>query len=782
MVNNHRYLLVFCLFIHGLSFGQIKTFKVVDANTEKYIPGALVFFENHFVQPNDSVFSLDVSRYAVNDSLRFTIFSQEYARKKVYCTINQVDSIYRLSPQITDLKEVTIVESNQSVELNRIDMGKLVLRQKDFQKIPQFLGESDPVKTLQLLPGIQSSNDGSGIYVRGGGIDQNLLLLDDVPIYNISHLFGFFSVFNANSIEKMEIYKGTMPSMYGGRVSSVIALTSQTGNFNRWKGNTNFGILATSISLDGPIRKNKSSLQISLRRTYIDLLQKVLFNGTGNYNTNYYFYDGSFTFCHKFNSKTKLTLSSFTGSDDFNYNDAKENTFKNTMRWGSNTLALKFYYHKSDKFSFVTSLGLVRYRMGFEANIFNYSFQLNSSINDYIIKSVFKHNFKKLGVLTYGVEQNYHSISPNNYQVNGGITKINYSNDLNLKSTEIALFASYDVKPIEKLKISLGLRMNSYFQWGPFTRYPMNTNDITTDSLSYAKNQIVSKYYFPEPRISFEYALSTNQSLKAGFSQNYQYLHLAPVSSVSLPTDVWIPSSSIINPQKGTQFSIGYFTTFLQQFECSVEAYYKKMNNLIEYKDGVLSLLSTQLNYDENFYFGKGRSYGIEFFVRKNVGKWTGWFGYTLSKSERSFDHIENGRWYFAKNDRRHDLSLVLTHELSAKWSISSVFVYKSGNALTIPLSRYFLAGTIVNTYSPKNSYRLPAYHRCDVSATYTYKKTANKEGSIIFSIYNIYARQNPFYIYFETKGNIANYSIETKAKQVSLFTILPSVSWKLVF
>jgi hypothetical protein len=782
MVNNHRYLLVFCFFIYSISFGQTKKFKVVDSSSEEFISSALVLFENHFVQPTDSIFTLDISNYTLSDTVQFTIFSKEYVRKKIRCTYNQIDTIYKLSPQVTDLTEVTVVESLNSADANRIDLGRLVLKLKDFQKIPQFLGETDPVKALQLLPGIQSSSDGSGIFVRGGGIDQNLLLLDDVPIYNISHLFGFFSVFNANSIEKMEIYKGTMPAMYGGRVSSVISLTSQTGNYNKWKGSTNIGILATSFNIDGPILKNKSSLQISFRRTYIDLLQKLLLSKSGNYSTNYFFYDGSFTFCHRFNSKTKLTISSFSGLDDFIYNDVNENSFKNSIKWGTNTLATKFYYNKSEKFSIVTTLGFVRYRMGFDAQIFNYKFQLNSSINDYIFKSVFKHNFKELGVLTYGFEQNYHSISPNNYQVNGGVTKISYSNDLNLRSTEFSFFANYDIKPLEKLKISLGLRMNNYLQLGPFKRYPLYTNGYNIDSISYTKNDVVSKYYFPEPRIAVEYTLNAKQSIKVGFSQNYQYLHLAPVSSVSLPTDVWIPSSSIIRPQKGSQLSAGYFRTILQAFEFSIEAYYKKMNNLIEYKDGVLSLLSTQLNYDENFYFGNGRSFGVEVFLRKNIGKWTGWFGYTLSKTERSFENIESGRWYPAKNDRRHDLSMVLNYELSSKWNISSVFVYKTGNALTIPLSRYFLAGTIVNTYSPKNSYRLPTYHRCDVSATYTYKKTETKEGSIIFSIYNLYARQNPFYIYFETSGNIDNYSIETKAKQVSLFTILPSISWRLVF
>jgi outer membrane usher protein FimD/PapC len=244
-----------------------------------------------------------------------------------------------------------------------------------------------------------------------------------------------------------------------------------------------------------------------------------------------------------------------------------------------------------------------------------------------------------------------------------------------------------------------------------------------------------------------------------------------------------VPSSSIIKPQEGKQISLGYFKTFENKgIEFSVETYYKRMNNLIEYKEGVMSLVSLQSNYDDNFFFGKGESYGIEWLARKNIGKWNGWLGYTLSKSTRSFPDIETGRVYYAKNDRRHDISFVVNYELSSKWTLSGVFVFKSGNAITIPLSRYILQGNIINTYSPKNAYRIPPYHRADLSVTYTYKKTEKREESFNFSVYNVYGRQNPFYIYYETKGDLSKFSIETKAKQVSLFTILPSISWKIAF
>ena len=691
----------------------------------------------------------------------------------------QSDTLKREKTQ--QLEQAIVKTKNSGIE--QTEVGVLTLTKKELEKLPQFLGENDPIKAMQLLPGIQSSGDGNGIYVRGGGIDQNLITLDDIPIYNVSHLFGFFSVFNANTIQKIELHKGGMPANFGGRVSSVIAITTSNGSLNKWKVDGNIGALASTLTVQGPIKKDTSSLLISMRRTYVDLLKNIFIGNNLNFQTNYFFYDLNFKYFHQLNAKNKLYVTGFMGADYFMYDDTKEKTFSNKINWSTKLISSKLIHKINETSSLTTTIGLTDYRMDFNASIYNYAFDLNSSNKDLVAKIEYVN--KKSNQLTYriGIDNTYHQISPNNFEANGGEAKYNYSDVKKLNSNEGAIYVSGDYKLSPKLELSAGIRLSTFLQLGPYTRYDYSKGYGLKDSIQFSSGKIISSYMNPEPRISLSYNLSTNTSIKAGFSQNYQYIHLAPVSSISLPTDVWIPSSSIVKPQIGRQYSIGYYKLFPEKnIEFSMEVYYKQMNNLIEYKEGVLSLIKLQSNYDDNFFFGKGQSYGIEFFGKKSIGKITGWLSYTLSKSTRNFNDIENGRTFYAKNDRRHDISLVFNYEINSKWSLSGIFTYKTGNAMTIPVSRYFLQGNILNTYSPKNSYRIPAYHRADISVTYQLKKTNSRESSINFSVYNVYGRQNPFYIYFETKGDITKFSVETKAKQVSLFTILPSISYKFAF
>ncbi len=706
----------------------------------------------------------------------------------LFCFINivfykgvQAQQSDSLNQENSKVLEQAIVKTKSSFE--ETEVGGITLTKKELEKLPQFLGENDPIKAMQLLPGIQSSGDGNGIYVRGGGIDQNLITIDDIPIYNVSHLFGFFSVFNSNTIQKIDLHKGGMPANYGGRVSSLIALTSTNGNLKQWKIDGNIGILASTLTIQGPLKKDTSSLLFSIRRTYVDLIKGIFNGGNTNFQTNYFFYDLNFKYFHRLNSKNKLYITGFMGADKFLYDDVRDKTFSNKINWGTKLISAKLIHTINEKSSLNTTIGITDYQMNFGASIYNYSFELFSKNKDYVSKIEYYKRNSAQSTWRIGLENTIHQISPNNFQANGGLAKFNYSDLINLNGNEGSIYISNEYKFNEKVEISAGLRLSSYLQIGPFTRYDYSKGYGLKDSVIVKSGKVVSSYLNPEPRISLKYTLSTSASFKANFSQNYQYIHLAPVSSISLPTDVWIPSSSIVKPQIGRQYSIGYYKNFpIKNIEISVETYYKQMDNLIEYKEGVLSLIKIQSNYDDNFYFGKGQSYGIEFFGKKTVGKLTGWLGYTLSQSTRNFNDIENGRTFYAKNDRRHDISLVFNYQLTNKWSFSGVFTYKTGNTMTIPLSRYFLQGNVINTYSPKNSYRIPAYHRADVSLTYQINKTESKESTLNFSIYNVYGRQNPFYLYFETTGDISKFSVETKAKQVSLFTILPSISYKFTF
>ena len=774
------FIFLLLLFCFQLTAQEQLKFRVRDAESKQTLLGARIKLDNKEVKANQGVFQIDLWEFP--DSVLFECKSKGYQTRKEKLLFTQNDTIFFLTPLVQEIQEV-VISSNQKAGNSANELGTLTLTKKQIEKLPTFLGESDPIKAMQLLPGIQSSGDGNGIYVRGGGIDQNLILLDDVPLYNISHLFGFFSVFNNGAIQKMDVYKGGMPANYGGRISSVVAITGQTGNLRKWKVDGGIGILASNLTIHGPIKKDTSSMILSLRRTYVDVFQRLLASKDDHFASNYYFYDVNFKYFHRFNAKNKLTISTFLGKDDFLYNDQWDNAFANKIDWGSKLFSSKWTHIFSERTTMNVVVGLTNYQLNFAAQIYSYHLALLSQNRDYLGKIELTTKLTSRHTLKYGIENTYRKIAPNNFAVQGQQEDSKLSKNVQLFSNELALYVNDDFVYNEKWSVSLGLRYSIFQQLGPFDRFSFGDNIADNTEVHYGNGKQVIMFGNPEPRLAIDYKLNPLNSIKLGLTQNYQYIHLAPVSSISLPTDVWVPSSSIIKPQEGKQISLGYFKTFENEgIEFSVETYYKQMNNLIEYKEGVMSLVSLKSNYDDNFFFGKGESYGVEWLARKNVGKWNGWLGYTLSKSTRSFPDIETGRVYFAKNDRRHDISFVVNYELSSKWTLSGVFVFKSGNAITIPLSRYILQGNIINTYSPKNAYRIPPYHRADVSLNYVYKKTEKREESLNFSIYNIYGRQNPFYIYYETKGDLSKFSIETKAKQVSLFTILPSISWKIAF
>jgi hypothetical protein len=713
------------------------------------------------------------------DTLTFLVVSKKYENRIITLSPNSVETIVKLQKKTLQLEEVTVQSSTIH---SSSEIGKLSLNKKEIEKLPTLLGESDPIRVMQLLPGIQSSGDGNGIFVRGGGIDQNLVLLDGMPIYNISHLFGFFSVFNSGAIQKMEIHKGGMPAEYGGRVSSVIDITSQVANLRTRKAEVSLGLLSAAITVQQPLKKDTSSLMISGRRTYYDGIKKLFLSDQSKYNTNYYFYDFQAKYYHRWNTKNKLTLSAFIVHDNFIYDDNITNEFKNDINWGT-LLFQSTYRHDFNSFNFLEStIGISSYDNSSNLSVFSYSMGLKSLNNDLVSKINFVHQKHVALKVKVGVEGLFHQISPNNYSAAGVQNTVQIANRLKLYSQELTGYFSATYQPNDRFRMDAGIRLTNYQQLGPFQRFDFASSTEAIVAESFSKNQTVKGYMYPEPRLSMNYQLSTSTSLKFGATKNYQYLHLVPVSSITLPTDVWMPSSQLIQPQSGEQYSLGYYRTFRHQIEASTEVYYKRMAHLIEYKEGVISVIKLQSNFDENFFFGSGESYGIEWLLRKSSGKFSGWIGYTLSASTRSFPDIENGRTFWAKNDRRNDISCVLSYQISSKWSSTFVFVYKTGNAITIPMSRYFINGNIVNTYSEKNSYRLPAYHRADISISYTNKKTEKFESSFNFSVFNVYAQQNPFYVYYQTSGDISKYQIQTTAKQVSLFTFIPSISWKCIF
>jgi hypothetical protein len=681
---------------------------------------------------------------------------------------------------VTD--EVLITGERLDKNISSSNMSQVKLKVGNIKKLPVILGEIDILKSAQLLPGIQSGGEGSsGLYVRGGGPDQNLILLDEAVVYNAAHLFGFFSVFNADAIKDIKIIKGGMPAEYGGRLSSVLDISMKDGNNKKYQLDGGIGLLSSRLTIQGPIQKEKSSFIVSGRRTYIDVLTKPFipednaFNGSG-----YYFYDLTTKINYRISDKDRLYLSGYFGRDVFNFSN-ENNGFAIKIPWGNATTSLRWNHLFNSKLFVNTSIIFSDYR--FEFNIAQQDFELKifSGINDWNTKVDFLYQPNQRHTVKFGLNYTYHEFTPGNASGSSGDVVFEPDEIFRQYSNEGALYLSDDFDVTDLLKIHAGLRYSSFQHSGYISFRDYIKNDIFGSK---------DNYRHIEPRISFRYKLSPTSSLKGSYTQNYQYIHLASTSSVSLPTDLWIPSSSVIEPKFADQYAIGVFKNLNDNmYETSIEAYYKEMTNLIEYKEGTLPEDNTNSSSDDAFTFGDGDSYGVELLIKKNKGKTTGWIGYTLSKTTRFFDDVNNGSAFPAKYDRRHDLSITITHELSKKWTLSSVFVYATGNSITLPNERYIIGDNIYTEYTSRNGFRMEPYHRLDFGATYTPKKKKRFQSSWNFSIYNVYSRKNPYFIYFalETpngepvnipEGNIG----DPKAYQVSIFPILPSVTWNFNF
>jgi hypothetical protein len=664
-------------------------------------------------------------------------------------------------------------------------MGRVDIPVDRIKKIPALLGEVDILRVIQLTPGVQSAGEGNtGFYVRGGGPDQNLILLDEAVVYNASHLLGFFSVFNADAIKNVELIKAGMPANYGGRLASVLDISMKEGDNKRYEVEGGIGLISSRLTVQGPIVKEKSSFIVSGRRTYLDLIMKPFLKNDSPFKKGgYYFYDINAKANYYFSDKDRLFISGYFGRDVFKLQTSGEGSFKNSIDWGNATATIRWNHLFSDKLFANTTLIYSNYKFNLGAEQNMYEMKLYSGITDYGAKIDFtyipgiRHNIK------FGADYTYHIFTPNNASARSGDTEFDLGKKVKLYSHEAALYINDDFDVTELIKISAGLRYSFFAHVGPYDRYVLNDVGKIADTITYKRQELIKMYNNLEPRISAKFGINARSSIKASFTMNYQYIHLASYTSVSLPTDIWVPSTSIVKPQLGYQYSLGYFMNFMKNmWETSVEIYYKDMRNQIEFKEGAQPEDNLKNNTDNNFTFGRGWSYGGEIFIRKSIGKTTGWIGYTLSWTKRKFPEINQGKEYFAKYDRRHDVSIVVSQQLGKRWTISAVWVYATGNAITLPLSRYFVSGNIVNEYSARNEFRMPAYHRLDLSATLDSKPNKKFKSSWTFAIYNVYSRMNPYYIYFETTGDLLDFNLQTVAKQVSLFPIIPSVTWNFKF
>ncbi|MDC1403148.1 TonB-dependent receptor [Crocinitomicaceae bacterium] len=694
--------------------------------------------------------------------------------------------------------EEVIVNAKKGENIESTKMGQIQLEVEKIKTLPAFFGEVDVIKTIQLLPGVNSATEGGqGFYVRGGGPDQNLVLLDEAVVYNAAHLFGFFSVFNVDAIKSVNLTKGGIPANFGGRMSSVLEVTMNEGNNKRFGVKGGLGLISSRITAEGPIKKGKGSFIASARRTYIDVIMKAAISDDSPFaGSSYFFYDFNFKANYRLSPKDKLFVAGYYGKDKFIFGN-KEDDFTVRMPWGNGIGSIRWNRIISSKLFMNVTATFTDYLFAFGSDQDEFSFELKSGIRDYSGKVDFSYFPNTRHKIKWGAEYINHTFVPSSVTAQQNDVVFDTGLAQKLRSHESAVYALDEFDLNEKIKLNVGLRYSMYQFTGPFTRYIKTDLSNPDSTIVYKKGDIIQSYDGLEPRFGGRLMLTKTSSIKAAYTYHYQYVHLTSLSAVSLPTDIWFPTTDIAKPQQGYQATVGYFKNFKNdKWETSVEAYYKGLKNLIEYKDGSQPSENVSDNTDNLLTFGKGRSYGIEFFIKRNIGKLTGWIGYTLAKTERKFTEINEGNYFPSKYDRRHDVSVVGSYKLSDRWTFGAAFIYATGSTLTLPESYYIQNQDLLFKYGDRNSTRMAPYHRLDLSATLfdkPMKTIANENGDEVevkkrfrsnwsFSIYNVYNRANPFFLYVDNDGSVFEGDFQVKVKQVTLFPIIPSVTWNFEF
>ena len=704
----------------------------------------------------------------------------------LYLTDNLSLSIY-MFPANFSLGEVKITATGTENPVTSSHMGSFTITKKEIMKMPALLGETDPLGLLRLTPGVQSGSEGNvGFYVRGGGSDQNLILYDNVQIYNPGHILGFFSVFNPEIVNDITIIKSGIPAQYGGKLSSAIILESYKGNKDSVELMGSIGLISTRLTFSSPLFNKKGTFILGARRTYLELFAEPVIRGLAenksffNKNNIYNFYDLNAGASFKITGKDLLTFSAYNGRDFYKMVQEGINQ-NNSLKWGNSLGSIQWSHQFNDLNSWNTSFSLTKYIFDLSGSQSDYFFGLFSSAEDYSLKSNFI-LIKNRHRITTGFDVIEHRFIPNRIAAQANNFILNFGQFNSMHSFEGGIFVDDEFPVTSRFSVSGGFRFSFFNHHGPYKEFIKNSLDQITDTLFYPRNKSLAFYSNPEPRITLKYQINNRNSFKASYMRIAQYVHLATSATVSLPTDIWIPSTSKIKPMTGDQVSLGYFRSFHKNdFEFSSEVYYKRMNNKMEFLRGII-YNSIFGNIEDNIVTGFGQSYGIELYLRKNRGNLTGWISYSLSRTEQKFDEINSGFFYPAKYDRRHDIALTLTKKFNKNWSASSVFVFTSGNAFTMPVGRYIIQGNIVNQYGDVNMFRMPPYHRLDLSLSRKIMISKRWPSELNFSVYNVYNRANPYFIYFEADGDLETYSLEIKARVVSLFPVIPSVSWSFVF
>ncbi|MBU6261959.1 MAG: TonB-dependent receptor [Bacteroidetes bacterium] len=698
-----------------------------------------------------------------NYSVVVTQVGYETLIQKIKLDSSQSINFYLQTKNV--LKEVVVESSRKNDNLTKAQMGTETINMSSINKVPVIFGEKDLLKTIQLLPGVKSAGEGnSGFFVRGGSADQNLILLDEAPVYNATHLLGFFSTFNSDAIKDATIIKGNSPSQYGGRLSSVLDVKMKEGNNQNYTVNGGLGLISSKLSIEGPLQKNKSSFILSGRRTYADVFLKA----TEKFKDNIlYFYDLNAKANYQINAKNKIYISGYFGRDELGLGQDFG------IDWGNKTGTIRWNKIISNKLFLNTSLIYSDYNYNVKLKNGETNFNINSNIKDLNLKQDYTFYANGANTLRFGFNSILHTIKPSTFSG----TVINSVSKEGRNGFENALYLTNNYRANSQFTIDYGVRLSMYTLMGGDV-YNVYQNGIVNSSVKLSRSSFGKTYVNPEPRITTNFRINDETSIKAGYARNIQHLHLLSNAVASSPSDQWIGNSYNIKPEVADQWSVGYVTkVFKSNFEFTAEAYYKYLQNQIDYKDG--AEINTVSDVESVLLYGIGRAYGVELLLKKKEGRFTGWIGYTLSKTERKIDGINGNNWYNARQDRTHDISVVGIYDLNQRWSISGVFVYNTGDAVTYPTGKYTLQGQTLYQYAARNANRMPAYHRLDFSATYEKNKTKRMHGSWNFSLYNVYGRENAYRISFKDDPNNPT---RTQIIRTALFKWVPSVTYQFKF
>ncbi|HYG53500.1 MAG TPA: carboxypeptidase-like regulatory domain-containing protein [Flavobacteriales bacterium] len=772
--------IIILLFLPLFAFTQKKVVisgTIYEKGSQELLPGVSIYCVNQKIGTstnNYGYYSLTLDAGVVEMVVAAGGFNRFSFSKNI--TKDTTMDVF-LDPENV-LGEVVIVAEEQEKISEKTDVSRIDVPIEQIKKIPALLGEKDVLKVIQLLPGVQKGSEGSsGLYVRGGGPDQNLILLDDAPVYNAYHLFGFFSLFNGDALKSVELVKGGFPARYGGRLSSVLEMQMKDGNKEKLSGEAGIGLISSRLTLEGPIKKGKSSFLVSARRTYIDALIYPFL--PADEKAGYYFYDANAKLNFNLDAKNRIFISGYFGKDKF-YVNYKETDFreKANLNWGNATATFRWNHIFSNKIFANTSVIFTNYKLGIsyrstelDDNTF-FELDYRSGIRDAGVKydvDIFanaNHHIKT------GLAGTWHYFTPSATVISSSFAEDNAMDVKTISTAENGIYIEDDWRISPRIKANFGFRMSHF----------------------YAEKK---HYFFPEPRAAMRFSINDELSVKLGYSIMHQYLHLLSNTGLGLPTDLWVPATDRTKPLESHQLVAGIAKDFSNKgFTLTVEGYRKNMNNVLGYKEGASFLFIGEeddgFDWQNNVTAGKGESYGAEILFQKKKGKWNGWIGYTLSWTILQFDSLNFGKPFYAKYDRRHDASIVVMYQLNDHISLSATWVFGTGNAVTLPKAEYMalphgISQTVgsgynysyyVSDYGEKNSFRMAPYHRGDVGVQFTKKKT-NRERIFEFSVYNVYNRKNPFYYYIGQSEKNPNKRV---LKQVSLFPIIPSVSWTVKF